>query len=972
MKNFLLTSLFVASILTANAQKLVINEVMTANLGEVLDPSYNFGGWIELYNPGTSSVALSGMTLTDHKGHSHKLTSKHGSVPAKGFRCLWFGHYGSDKAPDGNAASMGKARYEKQIPFKLDCDGGTLTLSKNNSEVATLTYPAAISRCSWARTTDDSEDWSYCSQPTAEATNAGASFATERLAAPVPNHPGGKINGSQTFSVSVPQGARLYYTTDGSVPSLQSSSLIPNGSGTVNLTATEGSIFRMRCMADGYLPSQVVTRTFLPQKGTISTQEDWVWDESKWEWVYVPANKYDFNLEGFSIISLTTNPDYLYDSTLGIYTRGDYGGWSYWGYGNYYEDWDRPVNVEIFSPEGLSLMNQEMDMCISGGMSRGNELKSFKVKSSRIYEDQKFMQIAGLFPSKPYQRYKDMMVRTGGATLFLRHLDNALQTVALKSGLYLDCQTYRPAFVFFNGKFQEILLMREPTNKQYGYANYGMDTDYMDTMEESDITGMAVASGDRNAFDELLNASANCASSQSSWERVRELLDIDEYANYFAVETYLDNKDWPQNNIKFFREKTADEAPNAQGTGRFHVVLQDLDWTFGDAERNTFSRIDEGASYPYAVAGYQENPMVKLFTNLMKREEFRKRFVDSFCMVAGSVYDPTFVATVINDLYAEMQQGYPSQMHGDLNNVFQSYKDYLNSKWQDSRINYLRRWQRASSSTLQAITASIATDDKGARILLNNMPVPNNQFSGTLFLPITLKAENHKGRKFVGWKRNGSTVSTSSTYSVTKDGNYEAAFTDAEEETTVVINEVGAANDIYQNERLKRSDWVELYNCTDKEISLDGMTLSDGAAKCATLMGSIPAYGYRLLWADGEELPFKLANADNIVLTLSDATGREIDQFFYHQHTAQQSVGRWPDGGTQIYQFDKPTIAAANTLTSYATLLEYNPEADGVLRTTDSGQRTTDHGRCFDIQGRQLGNEYQSGITISSHRKVLR
>lgn len=36
---------------TMQAQTLVINEVMTANVDMFLSPSTNFDGWIELYNP---------------------------------------------------------------------------------------------------------------------------------------------------------------------------------------------------------------------------------------------------------------------------------------------------------------------------------------------------------------------------------------------------------------------------------------------------------------------------------------------------------------------------------------------------------------------------------------------------------------------------------------------------------------------------------------------------------------------------------------------------------------------------------------------------------------------------------------------------------------------------------------------------------------------------------------------------------
>ena len=36
---------------------LVINELMAANLGEVMSPAINFDSWLELYNPGNQAVA---------------------------------------------------------------------------------------------------------------------------------------------------------------------------------------------------------------------------------------------------------------------------------------------------------------------------------------------------------------------------------------------------------------------------------------------------------------------------------------------------------------------------------------------------------------------------------------------------------------------------------------------------------------------------------------------------------------------------------------------------------------------------------------------------------------------------------------------------------------------------------------------------------------------------------------------------
>ena len=43
---------------TLAAIVLTINELMAANVGEVMSPAINFDSWIELYNPGDQAVDL--------------------------------------------------------------------------------------------------------------------------------------------------------------------------------------------------------------------------------------------------------------------------------------------------------------------------------------------------------------------------------------------------------------------------------------------------------------------------------------------------------------------------------------------------------------------------------------------------------------------------------------------------------------------------------------------------------------------------------------------------------------------------------------------------------------------------------------------------------------------------------------------------------------------------------------------------
>ena len=154
--------------------------------------------------------------------------------------------------------------------------------------------------------------------------------------------------------------------------------------------------------------------------------------------------------------------------------------------------------------------------------------------------------------------------------------------------------------------------------------------------------------------------------------------------------------------------------------------------------------------------------------------------------------------------------------------------------------------------------------------------------------------------------------------------------------TPIRINEVSAANTIYANEFWKRNDWVELYNTTDKAIVVSDMYLSDnpnkpkkykiskGNSKAKT---TIPAHGYLIVWCDKLEpesqlhADFKLAaEGGDVLLTAADESW--CDHFVYTEHRGDETVGRYPDGGSEVYVMNTPTIAKSNIISSYIQPVE--------------------------------------------------
>lgn len=136
----------------------------------------------------------------------------------------------------------------------------------------------------------------------------------------------------------------------------------------------------------------------------------------------------------------------------------------------------------------------------------------------------------------------------------------------------------------------------------------------------------------------------------------------------------------------------------------------------------------------------------------------------------------------------------------------------------------------------------------------------------------------------------------------------------------VVINEFLAANDQGVTDPAGQyEDWIELYNTTSEDISLEGVFLSDDATnpdKWAFPAATIPAGGFLLLWADedqnqeGLHTNFKLSKSGEEIL-LSNTDGSIIDEVVFGAQETDVSWGRCPDG-TGAFTAMTPTPGSAN------------------------------------------------------------
>lgn len=711
-------------------ESIVINEIMPSNTDMFVDPTWNYGGWVEIYNPSNSPVSLSHLYVSDDANNLKKFMLKLevGTVPAHGFKTLWFDHIDTRKDVTTNYVNT-------NVDFKLNVDGGTFYISDNDGNLITSqTYPQAMMRVSYARRTDGGEEWGYTSMPTPDSSNNNSVFSAVRLDEPIVDKGGQLFDGTLQVCVNIPAGATLRYTTDGTVPTLTNGSTSTTGLFTVSTT----TCYRFRLFQDGYLPSVVTTRSY------ILRDRDY----------YLP------------VVSVVTDPKNLYDNTIGAYVSGSNGKTANQDgtARNFNMEWDRPVNFEYIVNNDQEVINQMVDYAISGGWSRKYTPRPFKLKSAKQYEINELGY--AFFADKPYNKYKNILMRNGGNDEYnqTRLKDVALQEIARQSEFKLNLQSFQPAHVFYNGQYIAMLNMREVTNKQYAYSNYGYDTDEVDAFEICVDSGYVQKSGTREAFERLYDLTVN-ASDEGTYEEIRKLLDIDDFINYMAFKFFLNDWDWPHNNFKAFRSRN---------DGRFHFVVFDLDNCVdrtGNNIFNDFERKQTNTFYQRPEYGWtsltKEVEIVTIFLNLLNNEQFKKQFIDTYCIVGGCVFrDADEIAQIVNSIASSHETALSWENHspwGTGRSFAQGIINAITGNFKKNMTNVIQNYGSFDLYSVQQQAVKLSTNINSGKIYVNDLEVPKSLFDGYLFAPVKLRAAAPAGYKFSGWNVNGSGSTVTST-----------------------------------------------------------------------------------------------------------------------------------------------------------------------------------------------------------------
>ena len=713
MKRFYLFLTSIVTILSTEAQNLVINEVMQSNVDCIMDDIKEFpDSWVELYNPTDAAINLKDYKIGVKKKVEKAWQLPNMSVAAKGYALIY-----CDKAGEDEGVSA------LHTNFRLESGkDGNIFLFKGDEVVDKLESMAKqpAPNIAYGRESDGGDEWGYELKATPGKTNGGGVVTADKLlGTPVFSHQGQVYEGGKSIKLKIslpedaPEGTVIRYTTDGSEPTIASDIYSP-------FLVKETTVIRAKLFCDGYLSPRSTCHSY----------------------IFFPTDR----KLTLSVVSIMTNDKYLNDSKIGIFANNNTSEKSQ------QHDWRRPINIEMFETSGHeSVFNQLGEMRVCGGATREYVRKSMAIYANKRFGEKRFNY--EFFPDqKPgLKDFKSFMMRNAGNDfdyLFMR--DAIIQrTMTMAGHVDLDWQAWRPVIVYINGEYRGMLNIRERSNEDNIYTNYNGLEDI--DMIENDAELKEGTMDHFKAFKAFYNEHGHTLAEYAEW------MDWKEYINLMVENLYFNNQDFPGNNIVIWR-------PQAEGS-KWRWITKDTDFGLGlygsQPDYNTIKWINDN-NYDSSRNWGNTYEATRLFRRLMEDADFKREFLDRAAIYMGDFLNEKGTRAVWDEMYDMIKTEYP--YHRKLiNEWWPNYNEELKNArtWLNKRTNYFYQqladyysWGTPTTLTVNKKSQSDIT------MTINGITLTGNVFDGKYYAGRAINLSgtaNEEGKIVTGWKVTGAT-----------------------------------------------------------------------------------------------------------------------------------------------------------------------------------------------------------------------
>lgn len=592
----------------ANAQSLVINEIMQSNIDCIMDELNDFpDSWIELYNAGTETVPL----------HNYSIAIKNKDLPEKAFRL----RVSQDVAPGEYVVIYcDKVGTGLHTDFRLESGKGCNVYLFCQDELADeieglKKMPAP--NIAYGRVSDGADKWGYQAVTTPGSANCGT-VLKNILPDPVFSVPGRVGEDPCTVELSAPEGTPegtvVRFTLDGSEPT-EESTLYESP---IDIDKT--TMVRAKLFCEGYLSPRSVTHSYIFHGREVT----------------------------LPVLSIVSDHSYFYDNQTGILVKGTYNA----SQPNYKYNWRRPINLEYFETADMpAVISQLCETKVKGGASRDNPLRSLAFYANKRFGEKRFT--CEFFPDQTpgISVFKSFEARSAGNDFYRTYMRDDVIQQCIGMNVAIDWQPSRPAIIYINGVYKGITNIRPRSDEDHVFAFYdGLeDVDVIENwrdLEEGSLDNF-------NAFKKFYNEDGH------TFSEYEALMDVSEFCDYMLTNIFFDNKDFPGNNVVMWRPTAED--------GRWRWIVKDTDFGMGLPENPcdfpTITWITD-PTYPSDFSWGNSEEGTALFRRLLATEEFKEMFIERAAVYMGDFFSADAVTAVLDSRYDEIK--YEWEFHNQL------------------------------------------------------------------------------------------------------------------------------------------------------------------------------------------------------------------------------------------------------------------------------------------------------------------
>ena len=611
-----------------------IREQNTYNIyiTEILASTNKSDDWIEIYNASSQAVDLSGFGLSDNASRPRRWQFPGGTVIQPG-QYLGVFCNGTDTVADGRISTN----------YRLASEGGySVTLCDQQGNIFDrLFVPMQYQNISFGRP-ESLSGVRYFVTPTPGSANSGQSYYG-RAPQPVYSTYGGlyKTGDVVTVEMTVPSNCQLYYTLDFTDPTQSSTRY------TGPITITETTILRTRVYGEGYMESIMDSQSYL-----------------------FDVNNGDGTL---FVMSLVSDPYNLTSDEAGIMVKGpnalpDYPYGSMNKGANFWMDWEREAHIEVWNPDGSTLISQECGTKLHGQYSRAEKQKAFKIIARAQYGSNRFH--AAIFSKRPYTEYQSFLLRSSSEDGNKTRMRDALMQ-RLAEGSTVMYQETEVGILYIDGAYWGHYNLRERINTASicQFEGWEGEEDDLDLIKANSN----VMQGSNETMEKLLDwvkAHKNDMNTDEAWNVLDQAIDITNYIQYMTFEMYTGNTDTL--NVKRYR--------NPKRDGKWRWVLFDLDWGFHEDTNSVRRWLEPGGM------GNMKRTDNTLFIACMKNERFRSQFLTYLGEKMATTFTADNVLSIVEEFYNKLKPILPDQFERwgqteeEYNAAMKKFTDYIKSR----------------------------------------------------------------------------------------------------------------------------------------------------------------------------------------------------------------------------------------------------------------------------------------------------